>query len=140
MANPLNELTTVQLDNLRVRFKSIVLAQQAEITRRQIRLDNRMERQTVQNEALALLQDNLAKSIVVRDELIAAGASPEAIATAAELVASNQLSLDGYDPSPSFLSEEDAQIEQAEIDELELGRQDREAKIDAIETLLAAAS
>jgi len=139
MTKPLNELTTAQLENLKIRFKSIVLNHQAEINRRQLRLDNRVERQTVANEVLVALEDKLAKSVVVRDELINAGASAASIVTATELVASNQAALDEYDVNPSFLSEEDAQIEQAEIDELEQGRILRETKVADIESLLPAA-
>jgi len=136
MIKPLNEMTSARLENLKVRLKSIVLGHKAEINRRQIRLDNRVERQTVANVVLAVLEDKLAKSIAVRDELIAAGASGEAITTSTELVASNQAALDDYDVNPSFLSDEDAHIEQSEIEELEEGLLKREAKIATIESLL----
>lgn len=75
MINQLNELTTSQLENLKVRLQSIALEQASEINRGQARLDNRLERKRIDSTALIMAQSNLSKAEEVRDELIFAGAS-----------------------------------------------------------------
>ena len=136
MLKPLNELTTEELTNLKVRLQSQVLELKNDVNRRQARLDERLSRQGESAQALSVFEQNLANAIRVRDELVAAGGSAEAIATAETLVTASQLAVDENELSPTTLTVVEAYIQQADIDEMDEGRELRETLITQIDALL----
>ena len=135
MLTPLNELSPEELENLKIRLQSLVLEIKNDITRRQARLDDRLNRQGQEALAFATLETNLANATRVRDELVANGASAEAISIAEELVTASQLAVDENEAPPSALTMIEAYIQQADIDELIEGREVRENLITQIEAL-----
>ena len=135
MLKELTEFSAEELDNLKVRLQSLVLEIKNDIIRRQARLDDRLNRQGQEALTFAALETNLANATRVRDELVSAGASAEAIATAEDLVAASQLAVDENEAPPSALTMIEAYIQQADIDELDKGREVREDLIAQIEAL-----
>lgn len=132
----LSDMTIGQLETLKTRLGSIVIEQETEVTRRQKRLDDRLERQATDTMVLVDLQVKLNKAKQVRDELISAGSPAAAIATAQELVDDAQNQVDDNGPGTNYLSDEEAHLQQSEIDELVLGLQDKITKIASIDALL----
>ena len=132
----LNELTNAQLEQLKIRYSAAELRFAADKASRQTRLDNRLERQAADTTLRNTLESNLATAITLRDMAIANGADAATVAGAEELVSNSQSAVDGITSSANWVSDVDAHVLQAEIDELEQARANRAALVVTIDGLL----
>ncbi len=138
MIKSLNELTTGQLGELKFTYQYIVRAQIADIERRKDRLDNTLDRADVDTGYLDQAKDELDRAIQNRDNAQATGSAVDAIADADAILAKAQAKYDEELKGVTVVDEIKLQVQQAEIDELQLGLQDKLDKIAAIDALLAA--
>ena len=82
------------------------------------------------------LETNLATAITLRDMAIANGADAATVAGAEELVTNSQSAVDGITSSANWVSDVDAHVLQAEIDELDQARANRASLVGQIDVLL----
>lgn len=132
----LNELTTAQLEELKIKMSASQLAFKADKKVQQDRLDARLDRQSVNTAMRTTLESNLATATTLRDMAIANGADADTIAGAELLVTNSQTAVDDLNSPSSWVSDVDAHMVQAEIDDAEDARVRRQTQVTAINTLL----
>lgn len=132
----LNELSTEELNKLKIRMAAAEMALDAEKKAGQARLDNRLDRQQASTANRTTLETNLATAITLRDMAVANGADAATIAGAEELVTNSQKAVDDLTSPTTWVSDLDAHMIQAEVDDLEDARARRASKIAEINTLL----
>ncbi len=131
-------MTTEDLEYLKKRFSTEVDDIQDDINTRQVRLNNRLQRQAEDAVAQAALQTEISDAQTMLAELQAANASASSIATAQAVVDERQAESTNMTASPSYVSDREAQVIQLEIDVLEQAKTVRNTRIGEIDTVLAA--
>ena len=132
----LNEMSTEQLQELKIRTSAAQLEFAAEKSRKQTRLDNRLDRQAADTTLRTTLETNLATATTLRDMAVANGADSATVTGAEELVTNSQQAVDALSSSATWISDVDAHVLQAEIDELEQARANRASVVAQIDSLL----
>lgn len=132
----LNELSTSELEELKIKMSAAMLAFESDKKGSQARLDNRLDRQAVSTATRTTLESNLNTAITLRDMAVANGADAATIAGAEELVVNSQKAVDDLNSPSTWVSDVDAHVVQAEVDDLQDAQTRRQTIVTEINTLL----
>lgn len=132
----LSEMKTEQLTYLKQKWSAEVIELDREIIRAQTRLSSRLDRQELDQSEIDALTDDLAKAQSLLDHLTSTSAPQEMIDNQQALVTKVQGELDAESKGTNVLTDTEAYLQQASIDERLLEKQYREDKIAEIDGLL----
>ncbi|MEQ8711428.1 MAG: hypothetical protein RIC80_00325 [Cyclobacteriaceae bacterium] len=132
----LSEMNTEQLTYLKQKWSAEVIELDREIIRAQTRLSSKLDRQELDQSEIDALTDDLAKAQSLLDHLTSTSAPQEMIDNQQALVTKVQGELDAESKGTNVLTDTEAYLQQASIDERLLEKQYREDKIAEIDGLL----
>lgn len=125
----LSEMSAQDLGDLRAKVKASVLELEAQINRNQYRLDDRVDRTTVNSTQQSELQARVTRATDVRDAVVAAGSAQSTIDNAEDMLSEAQTALNAHSVSPSTINDVDAYYTQMTIDELQSNKTSRDTVI-----------
>lgn len=132
----LSEMNTEQLTYLKQKWSAEAIELDREIIRAQTRLSSKMEWQELDQSEIDALTDDLANAQSLLDHLTSTTAPQEMIDNQQALVTKVQGELDAESKGTNVLTDTEAYLQQASIDERLLEKQYREDKIGEIDGLL----
>lgn len=132
----LSEMNTEQLTYLKQKWSAETIELDREIIRAQTRLSSKLERQELDQSEIDALTDDLANAQSLLDHLTSTSAPQEMIDNQQALVTKVQGELDTESKGTNVLTDTEAYLQQASIDERLLEKQYREEKITEIDGLL----
>ncbi len=132
----LSEMNTEQLTYLKQKWSAEVIELDREIIRAQTRLASKLDRQELDQSEIDALTDDLAKAQSLLDHLTSTSAPQQMIDNQQALVTKVQGELDAESKGTNVLTDTEAYLQQASIDERLLEKQYREDKIAEIDGLL----
>ncbi len=132
----LSEMSTEQLTYLKQKWSAEVIELDREIIKAQTRLSSKLDRQELDQSEIDALTDDLAKAQSLLDHLTSTSAPQEMIDNQQALVTKVQGELDAESKGTNVLTDTEAYLQQASIDERLLEKQYREDKIAEIDGLL----
>ncbi|MEQ9298090.1 MAG: hypothetical protein RIF33_05995 [Cyclobacteriaceae bacterium] len=132
----LSEMNTEQLTYLKQKWSAEAIELDREIIRAQGRLSSKLERQELDQGEIDALTDDLANAQSLLDHLTSTSAPQEMIDNQQALVTKVQGELDAESKGTNVLTDTEAYLQQASIDERLLEKQYREDKIAEIDGLL----
>ena len=133
----LNEMGSEQLTYLKQKWSAEARELDLDSIRMQERLDAKINRQLMNQEELEILQQNLINAQELLSHLQSTGAPQDMIDKQQAVADSLQATVNLENKGSNILTDEEAYLQQAKIDELKLQRQYREDQIIAIDELLA---
>lgn len=133
----LDQMTSGQLTYLKQKWAAEARELELDIIRTQERLDAKINRQTLNQEELAQLEQNLANAQELLTHLQNTGAPQDMIDKQQIVTNTLQAEVNRESKGINSLTDEEAFIQQAKIEELKLQRQYREDQIIAIDDHLA---
>ena len=133
----LNEMGSEQLTYLKQKWSAEARELDLDSIRMQERLDAKINRQLMNQEELEILQQNLINAQELLSHLQSTGAPQDMIDKQQAVADSLQTTVNLESKGSNILTDEEAYLQQAKIDELKLQRQYREDQIIAIDDLLA---
>ena len=133
----LNEMGSEQLTYLKQKWSAEARELDLDRIRMQERLDAKINRQLMNQEELEILQQNLINAQELLSHLQSTGAPQDMIDKQQAVADSLQTTVNLESKGSNILTDEEAYLQQAKIDELKLQRQYREDQIIAIDDLLA---
>ena len=131
-------MSTAELSDLKAKLRTSVLELQSQISRDQNRLDDRLDRTTINAAQVSELQTRVDRAHNVHTALVAASAAQTDIDDAQTILTEAENELAAYNASPSVINDVDAHFTQIAIDEMEQSKTFRNTKISEIDTILAA--
>ncbi len=133
----LNEMGSEQLTYLKQKWSAEARELDLDSIRMQERLDAKINRQLMNQEELEILQQNLINAQELLSHLQSTGAPQDMIDKQQAVADSLQATVNLESKGSNILTDEEAYLQQAKIDELKMQRQYREDQIIAIDDLLA---
>ena len=133
----LNEMGSEQLTYLKQKWSAEARELDLDSIRMQERLDAKINRQLMNQEELEILQQNLINAQELLSHLQSTGAPQDMIDKQQAVADSLQAIVNLESKGSNILTDEEAYLQQAKIDELKMQRQYREDQIIAIDDLLA---
>ena len=137
MMKKLNEMGSAQLTYLKQKWSAEARELDLDSIRMQERLDAKINRQLMNQEELEILQQNLINAQELLSHLQSTGAPQDMIDKQQAVADSLQAIVNLESKGSNILTDEEAYLQQAKIDELKMQRQYREDQIIAIDDLLA---
>lgn len=132
----LNEMNQVELTYLKQKWSAEAIELDRDIIRAQQRLTLRLQRQDLDKVEIDALAENLIKAQNLLDHLVSTSAPQEMIDNQQELTNKVQQELDTESKGTSVLTNAEAYLQQASIEERGLQKQYRLDKITEIDLLL----
>lgn len=134
----LNEMNNEQLTYLKEKWSAERKELDLDIIRSRERLTAKLDRQKQDQNEIDALKSDLTKAENLLQHLVSTSAPEEMIVNQQELVNKLNTELDGASKGRNVITDTEAYLQQANIDELALQKQYRIDKIAEIEGLLAA--
>ncbi|WP_109831928.1 hypothetical protein [Reichenbachiella versicolor] len=133
----LNEMDSQQLTYLKQKMSAEVIELDRDIIRTQDRLTTRLAKQEIDQVEIDGLKDDLLNAEQLMSHLTTTSAPQQMIDKQQSMIDKTKSKLDSETKGRNVLTDEEAYLQQVNIDELKLQKQYREEKIVEIGTLLA---